>query len=186
MVMRNAALFLALSVAACATAPPPPVAVLPETGLGFGDPGRGAIGNTAYAFAAPATLAQRPAEAALAIAQAEYLAVDLTANQRWREFSPIVPMAFQQARPEWRAAVGVAPDAPPQPVIDALFAARDALQRGDAARAATALPAPLFRDGGHAALARLAALPALPQTASAARGAENELARMQRGGSDLD
>lgn len=182
--MRIAALFLALSIAGCA--PPRPVAMLPDTGLGFGDPGRGAIGNTAYAFATPATLAQHPAEAALAIAQAEYLAIDLIANQRWREFSPIVPMAFEQARPEWRAAVGIAPDAPPQPVIDALFAARDALQRGDAARAAAALPAPLFRDGGNAALARLATLPALPRTASATRSAENELARMQRGGSDLD
>lgn len=184
MIMRIGALLLALAVAACAA--PPPGAVLPETGLGFGDPGRGAIGNTAYAFAVPANLAQQPAEAALAIAQAEYLAVDLTANQRWREFSPIVPMGFEQARPEWRAAIGIAPDAPPQPVIDALFAARDALLRGDATRAAAALPAPLFRDGGHAALARLAALPALPRTASAARSAEGELARMQRGGSDLD
>ncbi|MBR0669378.1 hypothetical protein GXW71_33825, partial [Roseomonas hellenica] len=49
-----------------------------------------------------------------------------------------------------------------------------------------ALPAPLFRDGGNAVLGRLAALPALPRTASAARGAENELARMQLGGGDLD
>ncbi|MBR0647809.1 hypothetical protein, partial [Plastoroseomonas hellenica] len=130
MIMRIWAALLVVSIAACTA--PPPEATLPET-IGFGDPGRGAIANTAYAFATPATLAQHPAEAALAIAQAEYLAVDLIANQRWREFSPIVPMAFQQARPEWRAAIGIAPDAPPQPVIDALFAARDALQRGDAA-----------------------------------------------------
>lgn len=171
------ALVFLLALAACGT-PPPAASLPPDPGAGLADPGRGAILNTAYAFATPAHLARRPADAALAIAQAEYLAVDLNINQRWREFSPIVPQGFQQARPEWRAAAGIAPDAPPQAVIDALSSARNALLRGDATRAAAALPAALFAGGGGAALGRLAALPALPRTADAARNAENELARM--------
>lgn len=184
--MHGMAALLALTLGACVaaqqgTAPQPTAALPPEVGLGLADPARNAILNTSYAFAARANLAQQPADAALAVAQAEYLAVELPTGPRWREFSPIVPMAFERARAEWRGAVGIAPNAQPQPVINALFAARHALQAGDVARAAAALPAPLFQDGGQATLARLAALPALPLTANAARGAENELMRQQRG-----
>lgn len=186
MKMHGMAALLALTLGACGTVPPY-VALPPDVGLGLADPTRNAILNTAYAFATPGRLAREPADAALAVAQAEYLAVELSYGQRWREFSPIVPMAFEHARAEWRSAVGIAPDAQPQPVIDALFTARYALQRGEAARAAAALPAPLFQGGGEATLARLSALPALPATANAARGAESELWRQQRGGSgDID
>lgn len=171
------ALILLSTLTACGT-PPPGASLPPDSGAGLADPGRGAILNTAYAFATPAHLAQRPADAALAIAQAEYLAVDLDINQRWREFSPIVSEGFQQARLEWRAAAGIAPDAPPQAVINALSSARNALLTGDATRAAAALPTALFAGGGSAALGRLSTLPALPRTADAARSAENELARM--------
>jgi hypothetical protein len=170
-------LILLAALAACGT-PPPAASLPPDPGAGLADAGRGAILNTAYAFATPARLARRPADAAIAIAQAEYLAVDLDINQRWRELSPIVSEGFRQARPEWRTAAGIAQDAPPQAVIDALSSARNALLAGDAARAAAALPAALFAGGGGAALGRLAALPALPRTADAARNAENELARM--------
>lgn len=179
--MHGMAALLALALGACGTVPPP-AALPPDVGLGLADPTRNAIFNTAYAFATPANLAQQPADAALAVAQAEYLAVELSYGPRWREFSPIVPMAFERARAEWRGALGIQANALPQPVINALFAARYALQQGDAARAAAALPAPLFQGGGEATLARLAALPPLPQTASAARGAESELMRQQRGG----
>ncbi|MBR0646429.1 hypothetical protein [Plastoroseomonas hellenica] len=179
--IHGMAALLVFALGACGTVPPP-AALPPDVGLGLADPTRNAIFNTSYAFATPANLAQQPADAALAVAQAEYLAVELPYGPRWREFSPVVPMAFERARAEWRSAVGIAPDAQPQPVINALFAARYALQQGDAARAAAALPAPLFQGGGAATLARLAALPALPQTANAASGAESELMRQQRGG----
>ncbi|MBR0664465.1 hypothetical protein GXW71_08870 [Roseomonas hellenica] len=166
-------------VAACATLPSEN-ATLPEAAVqGLGDSGRYAILNTSYAFATPANLAQRPVDSALAIAQAEYLAVDLTSNQRWREFSPIIAQGFLQARSEWRAAAGIAQDAPPQPVIGALFVARDGMLRGDTGGAAGALSAPIFVGGGEATLRRLSSLPYLPRTAAAARGAENELTRMQ-------
>ncbi|HEY4252640.1 MAG TPA: hypothetical protein VGM87_15620 [Roseomonas sp.] len=180
MMTRIAAALLALSAAACALPPQQAsVALPPDPALGLADPGRGAILNASYAFATRSRLAGRPADAAIALAQAEFLAVDLETNQRWREFSPVVPLGFQGARAEWRAAAGIAADAQPQAVINALTTARAWLVGGDAARAAAALPAPLFQGGGNAALARLAALPALPRTADAARSAETALMEMQ-------
>ncbi len=178
--MHGMAALLALALGACGTVPPS-AALPPDVGAGFADPTRNAIFNTSFAFRTPATLARQPADAALAVAQAEYLAVELPYGARWREFSPIVPMAFERARPEWRGALGIAADAEPQPVINALFAARYALQQGDMARATAALQAPLFLGGGEATLARLSTLPTLPMTAAAARGAEDELLRQQRG-----
>jgi hypothetical protein len=181
--MHGMAALLAVALGACAPLPPQDQAALPaDVGLGIADPGRNAILNTAFVFSSASNLAGQPADAALAIAQAEFLAVDLNVNQRWREFSPLVQMAFTRARTEWRGAIGIQPDALPQAVINALFSARYALQQGDGARAAASLPAPLFQGGGQATLARLAALPPLPQTASAARSAEGELMRQQRGG----
>jgi hypothetical protein len=177
--MRKLAALAATAWLAACTMPLPDVALPPVAGSGLADPGRGAILNTSYAFATAGRLAGRPADAAIAIAQAEFLTVDLVANQRWREYAPNVALGFRQARPEWRAAAGIAPEAPPQPVIDALFGAAAALGRGDANAAAAALPALLFQDGGAASLARLAALPALPLTATIARQAENELNRVQ-------
>jgi len=168
----------------CAAMPPPPEARLPEASGAavLLDPARQAIFHTASVFASPARLAGRPAEAAQAISEAEFLAVELRHNSRWTELSPLVSMGFEQARPEWRAALGIAPDAPPQAVIDALTRVRLAYARQDEAAAAAALAPPLFTPGGQAALARLSALPPLPRTARAASMAEQELWRIQRRG----
>ncbi len=84
---------------------------------------------------------------------------------------------MQAARPEWRAALGIPPTAPPQAVIDQLYAASRALRAGDPARAASALPQSLFPAGGRATLDRLAALPPLPRTAAATAYAERALLR---------
>lgn len=196
MKLRICAVLLASSLAACATPPsattpasPPtpapqraPGATLPaDVTRGVTDPARRAIFNTSYAFSAPRRLAGRPADAARAIAEVEFLTVDFGVDQRWREFPASVPLAFQNARPEWRAAAGIAADAEPQAVIDALFAARRALLQGDTAAAAAALTPPMFQGGGNATLGRLSALPVLRRTAAATRSAENELARRGSG-----
>ena len=60
-------------------------------------------------------------------------------------------------------ALGIAGDAPPQAVVDGLFAASRALRLGNAAAAEQALAAPAFPDG-RMTLARLASLPDLPRT----------------------
>jgi hypothetical protein len=174
----------ALGLLGACNMPPPPVATLPEAtgGRALLDPARQAIFHTASVFASRTPMAGRPAEAAQAIAEAEFLAVELRHNSRWTEMQPLAQVAFEQARPEWRAALGIAADAPPQAVIDAMTRVRLAYAGQDPAAAAAALAPPLVTPGGAAALARLAALPPLPRTARAASMAEQELWRMQRQG----
>jgi hypothetical protein len=181
---RRAAALLALAALAACNRPSPPVAVLPPDAQNpLGDPARQAIIHAAYAFAEPQRLAGRPAEAAQAISEAEFLAIDLSTNQRWTEMLPLVQVAFLQARPEWRQALGIDAAAEPQAVIDAMTRLRMAIGAQDEAAAASALRPPLVSPGGAPALARLAALPALPRTAWAAARAQNELWRIQRQGS---
>ncbi|WP_137125314.1 hypothetical protein [Roseomonas sp. HF4] len=182
---RGAALAALGLFAGCANLPPVPTATLPDrTGGGaILDPARQAIFHTASAFASSTPLAGRPAEAAQAISEAEFLAVELRHNSRWTEMSPIVATAFEQARPEWRGALGIAADAPAQAVIDAMTRVRLAYGGQDLSAAAAALAPPLVTPGGQATLARLGALPPLPRTARAASLAEREIWRIQRQGS---
>ena len=167
------------AITACAGPPPAPVRLPPAATDALADPARQAILSTADAFAAPGRLAGRPAVAAAAIAQAEFLAVELATGQRWIAFAPRAAQGFVAARAEWREAAGIAPDAAPQPVIDALLAARAALFAGSRDAAAAALAPPAFPHGGEAVLARLGALPPLPLTARAAAEAQQELWRDQ-------
>ncbi|MES2710914.1 MAG: hypothetical protein V4653_04990 [Pseudomonadota bacterium] len=175
-----AAAVLGLGLAACGTVPPS-ASLTGQQMEGFGEPTRTAILNTSYASSSPANLDQQPADAALAVAQAEHLAVELAYGARWRQFSPLVPTAFEMARPEWRAALGIAENAPPQQVINAMFQARRALEQDNLVDARTALSGPIFTQGGQATLARLAALPALPRTNYATSAAEGELTRRDTG-----
>lgn len=171
------ALLIALAVGAgCAPAPPVPYAALPPDSVdGAGDPTRGAILGTAYAFGTPASLAGRPAEAARAVARFEYLAVELPTGPRWVGMSRLVGPQFAAGREEIRGVLGIPSDAPPQAVIEALFTASRALRAGDVAAARAALEPPLFQGGGAATLARLANLPPLPRASVAASFAQQEL-----------
>ena len=185
--MRPAAVAFALLLpllAACG-GPQPPYASLPTDAVtGAGDPTRAAIVSTAYVFNAPASVARRPADAARAAAQVEHLATEIPYGPRWVEFCPLVGRELVAARGELRAALGIAPDAPPQAVVDALYAAsRDAASRalaaGDNTAAERVLPPPAFRDG-RATLARLASLPPLPRTGTATALTDRELLRVDQ------
>ena len=181
--MRPAAVVLALLLpilAACGAAPPVPYASLPpDATAGAGDPTRAAIVSSAYAFNTPAALARRPADAARAAAQVEHLATEIPYGPRWVEFSPLVGRELVVARGELREALGVSPDAPPQAVVDALYAASRALAAGDRAAAEQALPPPAFRDG-RATLSRLSSLPPLPRTGTATALTDRELLRVDQ------
>jgi len=157
-----------LALGACTLPPPPETASLPaDAVVGAGDPLNSAVANTSVAFSSPALLAGRPAQAARAVAQMEWLAVEMPTNPRLTSVSPSIIGQMAAARAEWRAALGIAPDAEAQPVINGLYAAARALnaQQGDPA---AALSGPAFPQGGQATLTRLAALPSLPLTNSAA------------------
>ncbi len=169
-------------VAACGgpSAAPPPYARLPADAVaGAGDPTRAAIISAAYAFNAPAGVRGRPADAARAVAQVEHLATEIPYGPRWVEFSPLVGRELVAARGELRSALGIAPDAPPQAVVDGLYAASRALGSGDGTAAERALPPPAFPDA-PATLARLAGLPPLPRTGTATALADRELVRVDQ------
>ncbi|TDG28978.1 hypothetical protein [Paracraurococcus ruber] len=167
-----------LALGACGALPPAQYASLPPDAVaGAGDPLRSAVANTSVAFASPQKLAGRPAEAAQAVAQMEYLAVEIPNNVRYPSISPTVGTQFAQARREWRSALGIAPDAPPQPVIESLYAASRAIRAGQPDAAASALPAAVFPQGGQTAVLRLASMPGLPLTNQAAVAATDALRR---------
>lgn len=162
-------LVLVLGLAACG--PIPPGASLPRDAIeGSGDPTRTTILRSAHLFNDPALLAGQPVEAARAIAGMEYLAAEIPVGPRWYEFQPQVTFALHRARAEWRQALGIAPEALPQPVVDSLYA----LVRGGGA---AALPQALYLNPAIT-FARLGALPPLPHTALAAAEAQQELSRV--------
>lgn len=179
----HAAALLLLLVASCAPGPLPPGASLPPDAVqGAGDPTRAAIITTANVFAAPGSIAGQPALAARAVAQLEYLVVEIRAGPRWVGFAPNVSLELEKARPEVRSALGIDPAAPPQPVIDSLYAASRALTAGDRAALDRILVPPLYPAGPAATLQRLSALPFLPQANFGTALAEREMNRLDTEG----
>ncbi len=147
--------------------------------VGAGDPTRAAIINSAYAFGTLASLAGRPAEAAVAVAQLDYLASELPYGARWREFDPTVGLLLQRARQEVRTHVGISQEAAPQAVIDAFYAVSRALRVNDTA-AAERILAPPLAPNTRQTLANLTAMPLLPTANVATARAQQELDRVGR------
>lgn len=164
---------LLVGLAACG-APPPYAALPPDAVSGSGDPTRSAILRNGYVFAHPAELVGQPAAAARAIADMEYLAVELPYGPRYVEMVPQVALDLGAARREWRGVLGIAPEVPAQAVIDSLYA----VSRGAGEQA---LPPAAFPQPGLT-MARLAALPPLPRTQLAADRAVQELNRIDQMG----
>jgi hypothetical protein len=179
---RIAVLLLPL-VSSCAPGPlPPSVSLPPDAVQGAGDPTRAAIITTANVFAAPGSIAGQPALAARAAAQLEYLAVEIPTGPRWRGFSPNVSLELEKAQPEVRSALGINPAAPPQAMIDSLYAASRALTAGDRAAVDRILVPPLYPAGPATTLQRLSALPFLPQANFATALAAREMNRLDDDG----
>jgi hypothetical protein len=180
-------LMLALFVAACAAGPgvpPQPVTTLPSGYLlGAGDPTRGAILQASFAFARPARLHGRPDQAARAVMSLEHIAVAVPNDQTYRAFSPLVGVQLAQGRDEVRGLLGIAPDAPPQAVIDALSASAEALRGGDQAAAARALPRAVAPDPART-LAMLDRMPPAPVAARATTAADAALRALDQSDDD--
>jgi hypothetical protein len=146
---------------------------------GLGDPVRGA------ALSAPRNLGNtsrwdgNPAGAARAVEQLEFLTDQFATNPRYApEINPSVLQQLQAARTEMRAAVGIAPDSRPEPVIVAMRRTAEALDQGSRARAEAALSGPSFMVPPGVVLERLSTLPRLPRVANAAGAAANEIERL--------
>lgn len=146
---------------------------------GFGDPVRGAALNAPWHFGDMPRYAGSPRDAALATVQLEFLADTLNTDPYWSPLvSGTVQVQLRMARQDLRAAIGIAPEAPPAVVMGALRTAADALAQGSPARAEAALAPPVFVPGGRATLQRLASLPRLPRLTEAAAAVSNEIYRI--------
>ncbi len=169
------ALLGVLAVGACAMDPSE------EYLLGFGDPVRGAALQAPRNLGDTSRWAGRPAEAAIAAVQVEFLAQELATHPRHSvEISPSVLQQLQMARTEMRDYLGIAPAADPQVVIASLRRAAEALRGASQPRAEAALTGPAFTAGPAATLDRLASMPRLPRTGEAAGAVANEFARRDR------
>lgn len=171
----RAALLLALMLGACG----------PEPGGrylgGIGDPIRGAALYAPRSFGDTSRWAGEPARAAAAASQLELLTDGFRTSPRYApEVSPSAVQALEAARAEMRGFLGIAPDAPPEPVIQALDRATLALDGGSRAQAEAALSGPFFTAGPLVTLSRLSAMPRLPRSAAAAGQAAAEIARLDR------
>jgi len=181
---RTVALLLLGGCTAQQLAPPPPggwVSLPPDSVAGAGDPTRAAILSTASVFGNPASVAGNPAAAARAVAQYEFLATEIPTGPRWVGFQPTTFVLLGQGRVALRNALGIAQDAPTQPIIETMFAASRALMAGDQAAAERVLTQPFYSPGGAALLAKLSALPMIPQVNQATSMAQADLMRQDRG-----
>ncbi len=121
-----------------------------------------AIALASWALRDPANTAGNPERAARAIAAEDWLAGQDMLTGQFGGYAPVDQAAWNAFRREVRAAIGVAPDAPSQLLIDRLFAAADALKAGQAEAAVAQLADPIFTLGPQRTLAALGNLPPLP------------------------
>jgi hypothetical protein len=171
-------------VAGCVpvTRPVPFVPVPASLRTGVGDPPVAAIGTINYVFGQPGRVAGRPAEAADAIAQLEWLVTEFATDQRWIAMPPLVLPSLRAGRDEVRQAFGIAAEATPAEVVVAFDGAAQGLRGFDVTGAGDALEPLVGRNGIGPALERLANLPPLPRAARAASVAQSGLSEMNRRG----
>ena len=160
--MKVKLLVLLLALAACAEPFVPDTARLTTEQLGSGaDPDVTAMHMAQYAFADPSRTYGRPIDAARAAASMEYVAGQFYTSPRWSNISTLTKEQLLQGRIEVRNALGVAPGAPSQAVVDRLTAAANAMAAQDRAAAVGLLSGPVFILPGETVLARLSAMPYL-------------------------
>lgn len=182
MIRPLAALVVAAALASCGTLPlPPDSATLPPGVFGPLEQDVPAVQYAAYAFADASRTYGNPVAGAQAVLAMDYIAGSLNTNPRWANIGATTQMQLLQARDAVRAAVGIAPNAPSQLVVNALNLARNGLASGDQAGAAAALDNPVFTKGGPGTVQALANLPYIREANVATTAANEELFGPQGG-----
>lgn len=131
----------------------------------------GAIGFAAYSLGHPSSTENRPGNAALAIAAVDYLAGDFYTDPRFVGIPAEDKIRMLQGRDEERRALGIAPGATSQQVVDGLIAAYPFYQANDFAGAARVLPISVFTLGAAGTTQVLSHLPPLVSANAAAQNA---------------
>ncbi len=151
---------LAALLAGCASVKPlPDTAQIPAWAAPGWQGETVAILHAQWAWADPSRTHGLPAQGALAVAEVDYLAGDLSSNPQWANLSPFAKLRMLQARADIRRVLGIAPDASSQAVVDAMLATRAALVIGNHALALHYLSAPIFTLGPERTLTLLGDLP---------------------------
>ncbi|WP_158745563.1 hypothetical protein [Acidisphaera sp. L21] len=151
---------LAAFVAACGPlSAPPDTASLPPGVFGPSDQDVPATQYAENAFADAARTYGNPMIAAQAVLAMDYIAGQLNTSPRWANIPADTKVELLNGRAETRAAVGIAPNAPSQLVIDSLVAARNDLAVGNKDAAIAALTNSAFPAGGARTIELLSNLP---------------------------
>lgn len=157
--MRSMMALSALVIlAGCAAEPPTPVTLPGQTDATVSRDPFIEVGQDIAAFYRRPQPNQ-PAAAARAIAEIEWLAVSLPMSPRWRTTAGEGMTQLTLARNEARTSLGIPRNAAPQSVINGLSAAASAIEAGDNAAVARALPRATFPLGPEETVRRLAAPP---------------------------
>ena len=171
-----AVLLVAAALAGCGPLPPPPdVAQLPPGVFSPLDQDVPATQYAQYAFADAARTYGNPVAGAQAVLAMDYIAGQLTTSPRWANIDATTQMQLLEGRVQTRRAVGIAPNAPSQLVVNSLVAARNDLATGNQQAAAHDLDNAAFPAGGEHAVQLLANLPYIPAANVATQHAAEEL-----------
>jgi hypothetical protein len=168
------ALLLAALVSACGVLPGPvDTARLPPGEFASGDRDVAAVNYAAAAFSDQSSTYGNPAGGAEAALAMEYISGELNTSPRWVGMNTDTKDGLLRGREELRATLGIAPDASSQTVVNALSAAKQALQAGDKAAAAAALRNPAFTFSPEKTIEVLGNLPYMqPVNAATLQAAE--------------
>ena len=143
--MRPWLVLWALIPAACGPLPAPvDTAQLPPGLFGGSDQDVAAVQFAQYAFADASRTYGDASAGAQAVLAMDYIAGALSTAPRWASIPAGTQSELLQARQATRAAVGIAPNAPSQLVVDSLVSARQKLLSGDQPGAQAALASPAF------------------------------------------
>jgi hypothetical protein len=175
MVCRLAVALTGLMIAACTVQPPPDTATMPFAAFGTLDNDLAAANQAAWAFASPGRTANNPVDAARAAAGVDYLAGELRANPRWITLSPLTKLKMIDGRAEVRQALGIAPGARSQIVVNALLLFASEWQSGNQTGALQALAAPGFTLPPPQTLQTLSNMPYLKSANLASIDAANQM-----------
>ncbi len=175
---RYAGLALVLGLAGCGhgvTTSEVDRAIMPQVaGVPVLSP-EGAVGYAAYSLGHRSTTVGQPANSALALAAVDYLAGDFYTNFHWFAVPGQDKVMMMLGRGEMRTALGIAPFATSQQVVNGLVAASEAYRANDPVAVAAALPPNVFTLGPDGTTRVLSNLPTLVNANTAAQAVEGFL-----------
>ena len=176
-----------LAPAACGPLPPKPdTASLPPGVFSSLDQDIPAVQYAEYAFSSTSHTSGNPVAGLHAVLALDYIAGRLNTAPRWDFMPATTQMQLLLARKETRAALGIAPNASSQIVVDSLIQAGQNLQNGNQAGAEAALTNPAFTSPPDEILKKMTNLPYLQEANVATLNAVRSIFQLGGSGAAAD